>query len=383
MKAVHFGAGNIGRGFIGLLLHDAGYDVVFSDVNPELIAALQAASSYTVHEVGEGGVDRTVTGFNAVNSAEDEERLVAELSTADIITTAVGPNVLRFIAPAIARGLAARSADRAPVAVMACENAIGATDTLRTHIEENAGAEWNRLAERAIFANTAVDRIVPAQSADAGIDVTVEAFHEWVVERGPFGGAEPTLPGAHFVDDLAPYIERKLYTVNTGHATIAYFGFLAGHEKIADAAADPTVSGKVRSALEETSAYLVAVHGLDADEQSAYRETILSRFANEHLPDTVQRVGREPLRKLGRHERFIGPAAAIAERGNTPDALVDAIGAALQFHVADDAQSQEMAELLETLEPSEFVAQVMGLDPQHPLFDRVCREVAAVTRTPR
>ncbi|GAB2509109.1 mannitol-1-phosphate 5-dehydrogenase [Paramicrobacterium agarici] len=383
MKAVHFGAGNIGRGFIGLLLHDAGYDVVFSDVNPELIAALQAASSYTVHEVGEGGVDRTVTGFSAVNSAEDEERLVAELSTADIITTAVGPNVLRFIAPAIARGLGARSADRAPVAVMACENAIGATDTLRAHIEENAGADWNRLAERAVFANTAVDRIVPAQSADAGIDVTVEAFHEWVVERGPFDGAEPTLPGAHFVDDLAPYIERKLYTVNTGHATIAYFGFLAGHEKIADAAADPTVSGKVRSALEETSAYLVAVHGLDPDEQSAYRETILSRFANEHLPDTVQRVGREPLRKLGRHERFIGPAAAIAERGNTPDALVDAIGAALQFHVADDAQSQEMAELLETLEPSEFVAQVMGLDSQHPLFDRLCREVAAVTRTPR
>ncbi|WP_167131056.1 mannitol-1-phosphate 5-dehydrogenase [Paramicrobacterium chengjingii] len=380
MKAVHFGAGNIGRGFIGLLLHDAGYDVVFSDVNPELIDALQRADSYTVHEVGDGGNDLVVTGFSAVNSAEDEERLVAELATADVITTAVGPNVLRFIAPAIAKGLAARSDDLAPAAVMACENAIGATDTLRAHVEENAGADWRAIAQRAVFANTAVDRIVPTQAADAGIDVTVEAFHEWVVERTPFDDAEPTLPGAHFVDDLAPYIERKLFTVNTGHATTAYFGFLAGHEKIADAAADPRVHDKVRRVLEETSEYLVAVHGLKTDEQTAYREKILSRFTNEYLPDTVQRVGREPLRKLSRNERFIGPAAAIAERGDSPDALIDAIGAALQFHVADDAQSQEMAELLETLDAAEFTAQVTGLEPGHPLFDRICAEVAAVTR---
>lgn len=380
MKAVHFGAGNIGRGFIGLLLHDAGYDVVFSDVNPELIDALQRADSYTVHEVGDGGKDLVVTGFSAVNSAEDEERLVAELATADVITTAVGPNVLRFIAPAIVKGLAARSDDRAPAAVMACENAIGATDTLRAHMHENAGADWEAIAQRAVFANTAVDRIVPTQSADAGIDVTVETFHEWVVERTPFDDAEPTLPGAHFVDDLTPYIERKLFTVNTGHATTAYFGFLAGHEKIADAAADPLVHDKVRRVLEETSSYLVAVHGLNTDEQTAYREKILSRFTNEYLPDTVQRVGREPLRKLSRNERFIGPAAAIAERGESADALIDAIGAALQFHVADDAQSQEMAELLESLDAAEFTAQVTGLEPGHPLFDRICTEVAAVTR---
>lgn len=380
MKAVHFGAGNIGRGFIGLLLHDAGYDVVFSDVNPELIQALQAADSYTVHEVGEGAEDHVVTAFTAVNSAEDEERLISELANADIITTAVGPNVLRFIAPAIAKGLAARAAESPPVAVLACENAIGATDTLRGHIEENAGADWELLAPRAVFANTAVDRIVPAQAPDAGIDVTVEAFHEWVIERGPFGGAEPVLPGAHFVDRLAPYIERKLFTVNTGHATTAYVGFLAGHEKIADAAADPLVHEKVSRVLEETSAYLVDVHDLDPAEQTAYRETILSRFTNDHLPDTVQRVGRQPLRKLSRHERFIGPAAAIAEHGGSCDALIDAIGAALQFHVADDEQSQEMEELLETLEPEEFTEQVTGLDRQHPLFDRVCREVQAVTR---
>src|SRR5690606_3122593 len=107
-------------------------------------------------------------------------------------------------------------------------------------------------------------------------------------------------------DDLAPYIERKLFTVNTGHATTAYFGAQTGVEKISDALADPTIAAKVAAALEETSALLVAKHGLDAEELAEYRATILRRFANPALPDTVGRVGRQPLRKLSRHERFIG-----------------------------------------------------------------------------
>ena len=123
MKAVHFGAGNIGRGFVGLLLHDAGYEVVFADVNAELIDALAASESYQVHEVGDGGSERTVTGFRAVNSATHEAELIAEIQTADVVTTAVGPNILRFVAPVIAKGLALRDPGLAPLAVMACENA--------------------------------------------------------------------------------------------------------------------------------------------------------------------------------------------------------------------------------------------------------------------
>src|SRR5690606_30571320 len=97
MKAVHFGAGNIGRGFVGLLLHQGGYELVFSDVAAGLVDAINAADSYTVHEVGEGGADTQVTGFRAINSAEDPEGLVAEIADAEVVTTAVGPTVLRFV----------------------------------------------------------------------------------------------------------------------------------------------------------------------------------------------------------------------------------------------------------------------------------------------
>jgi mannitol-1-phosphate 5-dehydrogenase len=376
-KALHFGAGNIGRGFVGLLLHEGGYEVVFSDVATALVDAINAADEYTVHEVGEGGRDRVVTGFRAIDSAADPETVAAEVATADVVTTAVGPTVLRFIAPHIVAGLALRAPDAPPLQVMACENAIGATDTLRQHMQESAGTAWDALVGRAVFANTAVDRIVPGQPDGHGIDVTVEPFFEWAIERHPFGDAPPTIPGAHFVDDLAPYIERKLFTVNTGHATAAYLGARAGLDKISDALAEGSVAAGVAAALEETSALLAAKHGFDPADLAEYRATILGRFRNPALPDTVRRVGRQPLRKLSRHERFVGPAAEAAERGLPVDGLLAAIGAALVFHDPEDEQSVELKRSLASLDAAAFTEQIMGLESSHPLFARVAREVEA------
>lgn len=376
MKAVHFGAGNIGRGFVGLLLHEGGYDLVFSDVAAPLVAAINAASEYTVHEVGEGGTDKTVTGFRAIDSSTDAEALVDEIATANVVTTAVGPTILKFVAPHIVAGLALRDPSLPPLQIMACENAIGATDQLREHVVKLAGESWDALEGRAVFANTAVDRIVPAQ-AQGGVDVTVEPFYEWAIERGPFGDTPPHIPGAHFVDDLTPYIERKLFTVNTGHAATAYFGAQAGVERISDALADPAIAAKVEAALQETSALLVRKHELDADVQGQYRDTILQRFRNPALPDTVWRVGRQPLRKLSRHERFVGPAAEAIERGLPVDALVAAMAAALEFQDAEDAQAVDLQRLLGELDAHAFTAEVTDLEPEHPLFPRIVEIVAA------
>ena len=386
MKAVHFGAGNIGRGFVGLLLHQAGYEVVFADVADALITQLAAADSYQVHEVGENPTVSTVDNFRAINSSTQESQLIEEIATADIVTTAVGPHILKFVAPAIAKGIAVREAGRAPLQVMACENAINATDILREAIVSCWDDAAGQLDEAAVFANTAVDRIVPNQDPGQGLDVTVETFYEWVIDRTPFGGAAPVIPGATFVDELGPYIERKLFTVNTGHASAAYFGFEAGLEKISEAMADQDVAADVRAVLDETKQLLVAKHGFNHDEQEAYVQKILGRFTNPHLPDTVHRVGRAPLRKLSRHERFIGPAAELAERGIVPEALLGAIASALRFNDPADAEAVELGQILASSEPAEATERITGLTSEHPLFAAVCglveeRKAEGVTAT--
>jgi mannitol-1-phosphate 5-dehydrogenase len=375
--AVHFGAGNIGRGFVGLILHRAGYQVVFADVVDELIDALSSTPSYRVKEVGLDSSEEQVDDYRAINSRADEPALVGEIASADIVTTAVGPTVLRFVAPQIAAGLRRRPGDAPRLAVMACENAINATDALAGHIRSAVPeAEWPAVAARAVFANTAVDRIVPAQSADAGLDVTVETYFEWAIERPPFGGQEPSIPDATWVDDLAPYIERKLFTVNTGHATTAYHGFARGIKKLSDALADDVVRAAVTGVLAETKQLLVAKHDFPAEAQQAYVDKILQRFANPYLPDTVDRVGRQPLRKLSRSERLIGPAAELAERGVRPQHLLATVEAALSFDVPDDPESVELQQLLPTLTAEEATGRICGLTPTDPLYGEVVAVMA-------
>ena len=160
--------------------------------------------------------------------------------------------------------------------------------------------------------------------------------------------------------------------MNTGHASAAYFGFEAGLEKISDAMADQDVAADVRAVLDETKQLLVSKHGFNHEEQEAYVQKILGRFANPHLPDTVNRVGRAPLRKLSRHERFIGPAAELAERGIVPEALLGAIAAALRFNDPADTEAVELGQILALPSRPPPRSASPGWRPDHPLFAAVC-----------
>lgn len=384
MKAVHFGAGNIGRGFVAEFLHKSGYEVVFCDVMDTVIDQLNASKSYRVIQVGaEGTTEDSITNYRAINSKTHEADIIQEIATADVVTCSVGPSILKFIAPVIAKGVDARPNDARPIAVIACENAIGATDTLAEHIKHPKCTPEHRLTdhhERARYANSAIDRIVPAQDPDAGLDVKLEKFYEWVVDRTPFKDHEPpAIKGIKWVDDLIPYIERKLYTVNTAHAAAAYHGYYHKKTTVYDALQDQRILSEVQRALKETSSLIVGKHGIEEQEQEAYVTKIITRIGNPHLEDAVERVGRAPLRKLSRKERFIGPAAELAEEGKPFDALLDAAEMAFRFqNVEGDAESAELAKIMESSSADEVVQKVCGLTEKDKLYPHVIEIVKKV-----
>lgn len=366
-----------GRGFVACFLHNSGFEVVFADVNDAVIDQLNAQKSYKVIEVGaEGTTESAITNYRAINSKTHEPELIQEISTADVVTCSVGPNILKFIAPVIAKGIDRRPEELPPMAVIACENAIGATDTLAEFIKgpQNTPADRvENLSDRARFANSAIDRIVPAQDPDAGLDVKLEKFYEWVVESAPFKGyPTPGIKGVKWVEDLEPYIERKLYTVNTGHATAAYHGYNRRKSTVYDALQDRHIQDEVKRALSNTANLITQKHGIDKDAQDAYVENIVRRISNPHLEDAVERVGRAPLRKLGRKERFIGPAAELAEHGKDCSALLDAAEMAFRFqNVEGDDESVELAKIMAEKSPDDVVQEVCGLQPSEKLYPKV------------
>lgn len=292
--------------------------------------------------------------------------------------------MLKFIAPVIAKGIDARKKEN-PLAVIACENAIGATDTLFGFIKPNFQSTTDEdLPNKARFANSAVDRIVPGQDPNAGLDVKLEKFFEWCVDVTPFKdapGGHPEINGVHFVDDLTPYIERKLFTVNTGHATAAYYGHNRGKTTVAKALEDPEIKAIVLECLEETAHLIVNKHGITKEEQEEYVQKIIKRISNHQLEDIVERVGRAPMRKLSRKERFIGPAAELAEKGDKVDGLLGAIDMCFRFqNIEDDEESAELAKILKNEDAPGVVEKVCGLEKGHPLFERVQKIVEQVQK---
>ncbi|KAF2996698.1 protein disulfide isomerase (PDI) protein [Curvularia kusanoi] len=374
-KAVHFGGGNIGRGFVAEFLHNSGYEVIFVDVMDSIIEQLQKTTSYTVTEIGDDGERSfTIDHYRAINSKHEMDKVVHEIATADVVTCAVGPNILKFVADPVAKAIEARELDY-PLAVIACENAINATTTWKGFIEGRLSEETLKNIDlKARYANSAIDRIVPQQDKDAGLNVKIEKFFEWCVEQKPFenGGKKPEIEGVHYVDDLEPYIERKLFTVNTSHATAAYYGHNRKIPYIHEVLQDKELHDIVRAAVKETAHLITNKHGISTQEQDEYVEKIVRRISNPTLKDNVERVGRAPLRKLSRKERFIGPAAQLAEMGEKVDALLGAIEMAYRFqNVEGDEESVELAKILKNTSAEDVVNQVNGLDRTHPLFNQI------------
>lgn len=377
MLAVHFGAGNIGRGFIGNLLYHSGYETCFVDVNDEVVGLLNEKKEYRVVLADPAQEEVTIKNVRAINNAKNPEQVMAAIAEADLVTTAIGPNILPLIAGLIADGLRKRLevTDR-PLNIIACENMIGGSSLLKEKIFEKLTEEEKLKFEgRFGFPDSAVDRIVPNQSNEDKLMVKVEPFYEWVVEEPKIVGEKPPVAGVTYVEDLIPYIERKLFTVNTGHALAAYFGYYYGMDTINQAMADPRINGLVEGALKESGEFLVKKYGFNPDDHNKYIRKIIGRFSNSYIVDEVTRVGRSPIRKLGPNDRLVRPARQYVEvTGKEPEYLLKGIAAALLYDFQGDNEAVQVQTVIREKGLEAAIVQFTELAPASKLFDGIVEQ---------
>ncbi|SMB82629.1 D-mannitol 1-phosphate 5-dehydrogenase [Pasteurella testudinis DSM 23072] len=347
MKALHFGAGNIGRGFIGKLLSDSGIHVTFADVNDTVIDLLNQQQAYDVKIVSEQAskIEKVVPvdGINSKNS----EQIIEKFNQVDLVTTAVGPNVLTIISSTLAKALEIRFAggNQHYLNIIACENMVRGTSFLKQKVLEHLDPQYHTALEQYVgFVDSAVDRIVPpvVPNADNPLLVTVEEFSEWIVDQTQFKGEIPQIAGMELTDNLMAFVERKLFTLNTGHAVTAYLGKLKGYHLIREAIEDDAIKQQVRSVMQESGAVLIKRYAFEQEKHFAYIEKILKRFANPYLPDDVDRVGREPIRKLSPNDRLVKPLNGTLEYGLPNATLAKAVAAALCYRNESDPQAVEL-----------------------------------------
>lgn len=379
-KAVHFGAGNIGRGFIGEILAANGFSIQFVDVNEVIINALNDRHAYEIEIAEDGKRHILVENVSGINNRLNPEEVVNAVAEANIITTAIGPNILPFIAELIAKGIQKRQADgnNNPIDVLACENMIGGSQFLLEEVKKYLSEENEAYVEEFVgFPNAAVDRIVPAQIHEDPLFVVVEPFNEWVVETSRMKNRDLQLEGVHYEEDLEPFIERKLFSVNSGHATSAYTGAHAGAKTILEALQIPAVKEQLHAVLAEIRSLLVAKWNFDEEDLVAYHNVIISRFENPFIVDDVVRVARTPIRKLGYDERFIRPIRELKERGLSYSNLLETVAYVFKYNDPNDKQSVQLQVMLSENDLPKVVADVTSLEDQE-LINEIVASIEAV-----
>lgn len=365
-KAIQFGAGNIGRGFIGALLSEAGYHVVFADVNEAVINKINEDKSYTVHVMDVECSEEKITNISGVNSTTP--KVVEEMKDAEIITTAVGLVVLPRIAPAIAQGITLRmeSGIDKCLNIIACENAIKASSQLKEAVYNILNEKGKEYADKYVgFPDCSVDRIVPPVKSENFIDVVVEKYYEWNVEEAAFKGEIPEIKGMNLAGNLMAYIERKLFTLNTGHAITSYLGFLKGYSTVDESIKDEKIYNIVKSAMTESGNGLIEKYGFDKEAHLKYIDKIIGRFKNQYLKDDVARVGREPLRKLSPNDRLVKPLMTAMEYGFSVDNIIIGIGAALNYNNPEDAQSVELQNKIKEMGVAKAFSEISGVKDEN------------------
>ena len=272
--------------------------------------------------------------------------------------------VLEKLAPTIAIALRKRHTSRcdSPLNIICCENGVRATTHLKNfvfqHLDTQCASWCNKLVG---FADCSVDRIVPITTFDNPLDVGVERYCEWNIDRHQIVGTLPNIIGVHYTENLEALVERKLYTLNTAHCATAYLGALKGYKFIHEAITDPNIRHNIEQIMAESSAALCAKFGLDSHQQQLYAQSVLLRFENPQLADTVARVARDPMRKLSPKLYFAYPASMAIKYSLPTTAIATAVAAALHYRSDDDSESQQLDALIEKMGISHTVQNITGI----------------------
>lgn len=345
-RFVQLGAGAIGRSFVGRLFARAGFEVVFADLDRQLVDRLNAAGSYTVviRENDRADEVQTVGPVRAVD-AGNPDAVAGELAGAQVAATAVGARALAHLAPVLARALVLRQDQgRPPLDLLLAENLRGAAGVLRQALLAALPSGFP-LDHSLGLVETSVGKMVPlpdpAARARDPLLLVAEAYDTLLADRRGFVNPVPRVSGLTAVEPIGAWVDRKLFLHNLGHAAVAYLGWQAdpGVVGVAEALDLPGVEKGVRAALTEASAVLRALWPgvFTAGDLAAHGEDLLRRFRNRALGDSVHRVGRDLVRKLGRSERLLAVCLAAAARGLPYGAVARVVRSALGFAAPDAA----------------------------------------------
>ena len=363
MNVLIFGAGSTGRGHLAALLYEhGGVNITFVDSDAALVQTLRESGSYTVRLLGGAPREITIKGFDIFDATE-VDKIIGAFLRADLVLTAVIAENLEYLASTAAQAIKARrqANNSKPLNVICCENLQNASSVLRGMTLRRLDPDCARYAEDYVgFPDAIISRVVPL-AGEHPLFLLAEDYNEWFVRKKDFKGDDPGLPFMRLTDSLEALLEKKLWIHNGGHATVAYAGILKGYTYIHEALRDEEVAALSLEAMNQIGRVISHKHGFSEIEIHEYIDCFAQRGAIEEMRDSLLRVVRDPIRKLGLGDRLMGPALYAQSHGLPFDAITKSIANVLCYRNDNDPESLVMYKDIAEHGPAWFLENRVGL----------------------
>ena len=381
-RAVQFGAGNIGRGFMGQLLWESGFEITFVEADKQLVTLLNDRGNYPLQLLDAYSKKQhtvVIDGFVAI-ATDQQDKIVTAIAQAALVATAVGVKNIEDVSIVLAKGIGQRFAQNpTPLDIFLCENMFGAASLLEEQVKRRLAGPIHRWAKKNIgFVGTSVARMVASdrqRKCEESLLIVADSYRKLPYDDQALKGGDPGIEGFYPVQHFRAEMERKLFTHNLGHASLAYLGYLKGYTYIHDLFKDVLISSVFEKALDETSQALLKRYpdALDPQEHRRVRCDVRIRFGNSMMGDAIVRVAKDPIRKLGPEDRLIGSARLCLEEGIFPKNVARVCGAALCYDFEGDAEALKLQEMIRTKGVEKIFEQISHIKYSTPLGQRIIK----------
>lgn len=348
-KAVVYGAGQTGRGYVARYLKEKGYQITFIEKNEQLIQYLNEDERYDIHFYHKDRTPFIVDNFH-VYSLLDELRSI--LLDADLIITSVGEENLSEVATSLTKHLSGNEIPQ----LLTCENGINPARVLKRSLQKCTATNKDFLiSQTAVFCST-------VNIEGTRLDILSQNETYFPYDSDGFEG-KLDFSGAVPIANFENFLKRKIYTYNCLAGLISYLGYVKGYRIYSEAANDPEISEIMDRLLEELDPALANYFGISLEEQHKFSQKALAKFKDKFILDYVIKNGRAARRKLGATERIYAPYQILKERDYNTEIITLIAGAALtyletiEFDGENFAPTEELSKILNLDTNDEFVKQ--------------------------
>ncbi|MGC1392464.1 MAG: hypothetical protein WA816_15620 [Bacteroidales bacterium] len=344
-KLVLFGAGKIGRSFIGQLFATSGFEVVFVDISEPVIKELNRLNEYKV-VIKSSQPDEIINVSNVRGILGYEvEKIARELSVCDIAAISVGQKGLPQVINTLARGLILRQRKfgRRPLDIILAENMHNADKYVRDILYNCLSRDYP-VEELVGLIETSIGKMVPIMPGEDQekdlLLIYAEPYNTLIVDKKAFKNPIPDVKGLAPKENMKAWVDRKSHIHNFGHAAAAYAGFQTDPtvQYLPDMLKINSVKTFTRSAMMQSAEVLMRKYPGEFTpfELADHIDDLLRRFENQALGDTVFRVGCDLKRKLHRDDRILGPLIDGIQTKSPVDKILQTLVYGLSFRAKDE-----------------------------------------------